>query len=79
MRIRNAGGVWTSWMPHQTDFSWQLSSGNGLKTVEVELRSAALQVLQSVDSIQLDAPLSELFDDSFELGLSPWDFVHPNP
>ncbi len=79
MRIRNAGGVWTNWMPHATDTSWQLSSGNGLKTVEVELRNAAMQVLTSLDSIHLDAPISDLFDDGFELGLSSWDVVHPTP
>lgn len=41
MRIRNAGGEWTSWQPFMTEVSWVLSFGDGLKEVFVEIRNTA--------------------------------------
>ncbi len=41
VRLRNENGLWSPWLPFTPDMSWALSSGDGLKTVTVELSSGA--------------------------------------
>lgn len=58
MRLRNAGGGWTPWMPYQTQLSWQLLDQPGVQTVLVELSSeadGAGRVYQAQDNILLQS------------------------
>jgi uncharacterized protein YkwD len=57
MRIRNDAGTWSDWMPYATNKSWTLSAVNGVRTVEVEIRSGAT-VFSASDTIVLDAVLT---------------------
>lgn len=53
MRFRNVGEPWSAWEPFSSEKLWQLSMGNGSKTVEVELRNANNNVIAASDSILL--------------------------
>ena len=57
MRKRNIGGAgnWGTWTAYGSSVAHQVSSGDGLKTVEVEYRDAAGNVLGLSDTITLDA------------------------
>ena len=69
MRLRNETGTWTSWQTFSANVPWTLSAGGGVKTVNVELRNAALTVLSASDTIVLEgAPVNLIFSDSFESG-----------
>jgi uncharacterized protein YkwD len=52
MRLRNDDEDWSSWQPFQSSLDWELSCGNGVHTVSVELRNA-VQTTTSSDSIEL--------------------------
>jgi hypothetical protein len=57
MRFRNENTeTWSVWEPYQTSRQWQLSDGNGTKTVFVEYKDNAGNVSQGTisDQIQLD-------------------------
>lgn len=57
MRFRNENtATWTTWQPYATSRAWQLSSGDGTKTVFVEYKDNAGNVSQGTisDEIQLD-------------------------
>jgi hypothetical protein len=57
MRFRNENTqTWSAWEPYQTSRQWQLSSGDGTKTVFVEYKDNAGNLSQGTtsDDIQLD-------------------------
>ena len=77
MRLRNEDGVWTAWQPFSANAAWQLSFGNGTKTVNVEMRSGST-VRSSSDTIILENTSDLLFADDFETGTtSAWSDVNP--
>lgn len=53
MRLRNDGLAWTSWMPYQTSFQWELPNTIGEHTVSAEMRWGAF-TSSSSDSIYLN-------------------------
>lgn len=53
MRFRNEGGDWLVWQPYHETTMWALSDGNGLKTVEAEIRNSSGTVLTAADTIWL--------------------------
>lgn len=55
MRLRNERAAWTDWRPFSESVDWILSPGNGLKQVEVELRSGAIALGAATDRILLEA------------------------
>lgn len=56
MRVRNAGGAWSSWQAFNPNRAWTLPTGAGTKTVEAELRASNGSVLNARDTIFLDLP-----------------------
>lgn len=54
MRYSNDGSSWSSWESYAASKTWNLTSGDGLKTVYAEFRDAALNVLSVTDNITLD-------------------------
>ena len=52
MRIRNAGGAWTSWQAFQSEVPWTLDALNGVRQVDVELRNGPT-VYSASDTILL--------------------------
>lgn len=54
MRLRDAGGAWTAWESVAATRNWTLP-GEGVDTVEVELRDAAGNVTRVSDAITFDA------------------------
>jgi len=77
MRFRNEGGAWSSWQPFANDTSWQLSSGNGTKTVHAEMRTGGT-VRSASDTIILNGPNEIIFDNGFESGnSSAWTSTVP--
>lgn len=53
MRLKNAGGAWTSWLAYTPGKSWRLSAGAGTKTVYVQYRDRAGNVsLVALDRIK---------------------------
>jgi len=77
MRLRNESGAWTAWLPFAANTSWQLSPGNGTKTVAAEMRSGST-VVTSTDTIILEDTGEILFIDGFESGgTSEWSAVSP--
>ncbi|MCA9968902.1 MAG: hypothetical protein KC425_01740, partial [Anaerolineales bacterium] len=59
MRFRNEGGSWSAWRPYAPDAAWTLSSGNGLKTVQAEIRDGGGSVRGASDTILLDEVIVE--------------------
>ncbi len=56
MRFSNDNAVWSSWEPAATSRTWALSTGDGMKTVQVQYKDAAGNVSGSYsDTIKLDA------------------------
>jgi hypothetical protein len=77
LRLRNEGGAWTDWLPFANNLPWQLSSGNGTKTVTAEMRSGST-VVTATDTIILENTSEILFIDGFESGnTSEWSTVSP--
>gem|GEM_PF-3890134 len=54
MRISNDGSTWSAWQAISAQFPWTLSSGDGLKTVYVEVRDRSGLTARCADSIYLD-------------------------
>ncbi|MEZ5591505.1 MAG: CAP domain-containing protein [Gammaproteobacteria bacterium] len=68
MRLNNDGGTWTAWQPFSANVAnWQLSAGNGTKTVNVELRNGAT-VRTASDTIILEGQAGNdvILQDQFE-------------
>jgi uncharacterized protein YkwD len=77
MRLRNDTGAWTDWMPFANDVAWELSPGNGVKTVYVETRGAST-VYSASDTIILEGVTDVIFIDGFESGgTGGWSSVTP--
>jgi uncharacterized protein YkwD len=77
MRMRNENGTWSAWQPFAADVDWQLSVGNGVKSVSVEMRSGAT-VYGSFDTITLEDTGEIVFTDGFESGdTSLWSALVP--
>jgi len=55
IRVMNAGGTWSSWMPYAASTSWTLSPGDGVKSVSAQYRFATGKSLTLTDTITLDA------------------------
>ncbi len=56
-RLRNENGVWSAWLPFASDQNWELSSGDGLKTVYAEISNGLNgtgAIRRASDSIWLD-------------------------
>lgn len=53
-RLSNESTTWSAWKSFETPVSWQLTHGDGNKTVFMELRDRAGAVLKAQDSIVLD-------------------------
>lgn len=77
MRFRNEAGAWSEWETFANDASWQLSSGNGTKTVHAEMRTGGT-VRSASDTIILNGPNEIIFVDGFESGnTSYWSSTAP--
>ncbi|MBN2449687.1 MAG: chitobiase/beta-hexosaminidase C-terminal domain-containing protein, partial [Lentisphaeria bacterium] len=61
MRFRNSDGDWGPWLPHAATLPWQLSAGDGAKTVLGEFRDAAGNALPLEDTVTLDTTPPEAF------------------
>lgn len=73
MRIRNENGSFGAWQAFSSDVNWNLSAGNGTKTVYVEIRSAGGTVRSANDSIELNIAANHILTDGFETGnLNLW-------
>jgi hypothetical protein len=68
MRLRNDGLAWSSWMPYQTSFQWELPNMIGEHTVTAEMRRGTI-TSSSSDSIYLNQV------DAGELGNLPDDLT----
>jgi uncharacterized repeat protein (TIGR01451 family) len=55
MRFRNELGTWSDWMPYAENTTWVLSAGNGLKTVNCEIKNSGGTVYAQSDQIHLNA------------------------
>lgn len=76
MRLRNETGPWSDWLPFSSNLSWILSGGDGVKTVNVELRNGGT-VRSASDSILLSGS-DFLFGDGFESAdTSAWSLTVP--
>ncbi|WP_176560260.1 S-layer homology domain-containing protein [Brevibacillus dissolubilis] len=54
MRFANESGSWSSWEPVVASKAWTLSAGDGVKTINMELRDATGNVRALNDTITLD-------------------------
>jgi len=54
MRLRGGAGVWAEWVAYADGATFELSAGDGLKTVQAEYRNDRGTVLARSDSIVLD-------------------------
>ncbi len=54
MRFSNNGNNWSSWEPYNPDKTWQLSAGNGVKTVHAQIRNSSGSIKTATDQIILD-------------------------
>ena len=54
MRFANDAAAWSGWQPYATTAAWRLSAGDGSKTVSVEFRDAAGNMLACSAVITLD-------------------------
>jgi len=62
MRFRNESSNWSAWEPYQDNKAWQLSGGDGDKTVSAEIRNASGSVRNALDSIILELLCAALYD-----------------
>ena len=78
MRIRNENGSFGGWQTFQSDVSWQLSDGPGVKEVFVEITNGSTTYAIS-DTIVSTAEATDLiFADGFESGnSSAWSATVP--
>jgi uncharacterized protein YkwD len=80
MRLRNEQGAWTAWQPFAANVAWSLSAGNGVKTVNAEIRNGAT-VRSASDAIVLNSDatgVAEVADNSDEAGASRASVLHPS-
>jgi len=56
MRLRNESGTWTLWQPFASEVSRELTPGEGVHEVSVEIRSASGVVKAASDTIQRCSP-----------------------
>ncbi len=54
MRFRNENGTWSNWQAYTPDINWTLNSGNGIKTVNAEIRNGTGEVRSVSDTIMLN-------------------------
>jgi uncharacterized protein YkwD len=54
MRFRNENGTWSGWETYQPNKAWTLSAGNGIKTVNAEIRNGSGTVRSASDTIILN-------------------------
>lgn len=54
MRIANEDKVWSEWIPVSATHAWNLSAGDGVKTVHLEVKDLASNIHPSSDTIVLD-------------------------
>jgi hypothetical protein len=54
MRFRNENGTWSNWQAYTPNVNWTLSSGNGTKTVNAEIRNSTGEVRSVSDTIMLN-------------------------
>jgi len=54
MRFKNVGGTYTTWEPYARSKDWQVSPGDGLKTVEAQYKGSTGARLTVVADITLD-------------------------
>ncbi len=59
MRFRNENGTWSNWQAYTPDINWTLSSGNGTKTVNAEIRNSTGEVRSVSDTIMLNVTVVE--------------------
>lgn len=77
MRFQNETGAWSTWQSFANNTSWQLSPGNGTKTVNAQMRTGGT-VRSASDAIILDGPDDTIFTDGFESGnISYWSSSSP--
>jgi hypothetical protein len=77
MRLRNESNPWSAWQPFAADTTWQLSPGDGVKTVHAEMRTGGA-VTASSDTIHLEDTSGLVFIDGFESGnASAWSSIQP--
>ena len=57
VRYRNEGGSWTGWEDPDVTRAWDLTPGDGTKTVYYEIRDNAGLIFQDTDTIGLDTEL----------------------
>jgi hypothetical protein len=78
MRARNAGTTWGPWQPFASSFPWTLASGDGLRTVEVQLQDGVGNLSGVLsDSIFLDTtpPTGSFVLSGDALYLMPWEVL----
>jgi hypothetical protein len=63
MRVRDAGGVYTSWKPYAASMAWVLPAGDGLKTVQVQYKRSTGKAITKSASITLDTTGPTTTDD----------------
>jgi hypothetical protein len=59
MRFSNDNSVWSDWESYAASKSWDLTSGDGLKTVYAQFRDAAGNVLSDSDQITVQGDLPQ--------------------
>lgn len=61
MRFQNESGGWSAWMAYSADTTWTLSSGNGVKTVNMQISTGANgggTIYSASDTIVLNEPIT---------------------
>jgi uncharacterized protein YkwD len=53
MRFSNDGSSWSDWVAYTPDYVWELSSGNGEKTVYAQVSTGTGTIYEADDNIQL--------------------------
>ncbi len=63
MRFRNESGTWSDWIPYSSSASWDLSIGDGIKTVYAEYRDEGHHVVSMKNSIVFNtgAPAGDFY------------------
>ncbi|NTU72113.1 MAG: hypothetical protein HGB10_09885 [Coriobacteriia bacterium] len=59
MRWREAAGTWSDWTAYAASVPFELSTGDGIKTVEAEYRSSGGKITALSDTISLDTGAPE--------------------
>ena len=63
MRFRNNGGVWSNWETYSTTKSWSLSSGDGLKRIQVDFRNGVGLTYATYADITLNTSVPVVYYD----------------